>query len=97
LEDDDDNNNNPQLRGSKPPFSYYYHYSINGCNLKVRPKPLLERLSTMQRKYAAFLDTGDASPLLTLSPRNKQHALKLWQTLQNTQGDMIVYADKTAL
>jgi hypothetical protein len=37
-------------------------------------------------KYTAVLDTGDASPLLTLSPRNKHHAMTALENLAKLTG-----------
>jgi hypothetical protein len=38
------------------------------------------------KKYYTVLDTGDASPILTLSPRNKHHAMSALANLAKFQG-----------
>ena len=49
-------------------------------------------------KYARVLDTGNASVLMTLSPRNKHHAMSALANLAKYTGRYdFAAADKTAL
>lgn len=51
-----------------------------------KTKNTIRETINYSKKYAAVLDTGDASPLLCLSPRNKQHAMSALANLAKFQG-----------
>ena len=49
-------------------------------------KATIKETVNYAKKYAHVLDTGDASPLLTLSPRNKHHAMTALANLAKFTG-----------
>jgi hypothetical protein len=44
------------------------------------------QLVNLARKYEHVLSTGDASELLTLSPKNRQHAMRVLSNLAKYYG-----------
>jgi hypothetical protein len=51
-----------------------------------KTKATIRETINYARRFASVLDTGDASPLLTLSPRNKQHAMSALANLAKFTG-----------
>jgi hypothetical protein len=51
-----------------------------------KTKATIRETINCAKRFTCILDTGDASPLLTLSPRNKQHAMTALANLAKYQG-----------
>jgi intergrase/recombinase len=53
---------------------------------QAKTKNTIREILVYAKRYGSVLDTADASPLLTLSPRNKQHAMTALANLAKYQG-----------
>jgi hypothetical protein len=60
-----------------------FHDRLAGQN---KTKATIKETVNYAKRFAAILDTGDASQLLTLSPRNKAHAMTALANLAKYRG-----------
>jgi hypothetical protein len=66
----------------QPPPDFFYEW----LRAQAKTKATIKEIVNYSKKYATVLDTGDAFPLLTLSPRNKHHAMSALANLSKFQG-----------
>lgn len=79
-----------QVPRSKPSFSIEFN-ALNGSfrnwlQSQGKTRATIRETTNYAKRYGLVLDTGDASPLLTLSPRNKQYAMTALANLAKFQG-----------
>ncbi|HEX2169191.1 MAG TPA: hypothetical protein VHF65_02730 [Nitrososphaera sp.] len=55
----------------------------HGLSVKTRLKQLVKNTVNCVKRFSYVLNTGDASPLLTLSHRDKHHAMGALATMPN--------------
>jgi hypothetical protein len=55
----------------QPPPDFFYEW----LRAQAKTKATIKEIVNYSKKYATVLETGDASPLLTLSAGNKHHAM----------------------
>jgi intergrase/recombinase len=82
----------PQVRGSKPqPIGLPIGEFHNWLASQGKTKATIKETVNYAKRFSRILEDGDASELLTLSPRNKQHAMTALANLAKFQGRYDVF------